>query len=637
MAKRVTVVTEPFLRGICLRMAAGQRIRRMLPAWGRIHIDRPLPFVCLYRRPPGREDPGTDRLVTGEASYVTALGAHALRPGLRTLTDAVTGVLIEQFGACLLLEVWAGERDAGADVQEPGVRRPAFVIKTLTDDSLAPAVDALKESLGRIAVAKRSAEVRVTETNVWWPTGLGRPITRSNAAAEHCYALGLEVAPIYRDADGGEVYPLVLRELRRSLGRALRRLFYDFARTCTTHRPTHYHVLGRRAVVKAVWTVDRRLAEVADMFDFLLQISPTNAKQAWNVFRRSHFETAPVLRYPPLLCAPSLLKRQLYASPVERIEDPALAYLFREKQMELDRQVTMLLDLNTPRFLLGSIQLYGGVEGNLLDLAMDLLKRLPSPTREGRSVALVRAEGIASRAREELESYRSGCSDIRADIQIRDDIMSGLMVSRGSLLIGRHTVIAASRLEALIQHEIGTHALTYFNGKAQPFRQLHAGLAGCEATQEGLAVLGEYLVGGLDVQRLRVLAGRVVAVHCLSGGATFVETFRRLGEEFRFDQQTAFALVMRVFRGGGLTKDAVYLRGFVQVLQHLALGGALDELFIGKIALEHLPVVRELRWREVLRQPPLAPRYVTRPEVSDRLRRVQEGVSVLDLIEEGNL
>ncbi|NIQ16470.1 MAG: DUF1704 domain-containing protein, partial [Candidatus Dadabacteria bacterium] len=69
------------------------------------------------------------------------------------------------------------------------------------------------------------------------------------------------------------------------------------------------------------------------------------------------------------------------------------------------------------------------------------------------------------------------------------------------------------RVEALLQHEIGTHALTYFNGLSQPFKQLCIGLSGYEELQEGLAVLAEYLVGGLSKPRLRLLAGRVVAVN----------------------------------------------------------------------------------------------------------------------------
>ncbi|MBT8345414.1 MAG: flavohemoglobin expression-modulating QEGLA motif protein, partial [Desulfofustis sp.] len=33
--------------------------------------------------------------------------------------------------------------------------------------------------------------------------------------------------------------------------------------------------------------------------------------------------------------------------------------LFRDKIEELDRQITMLQDINTPKFLHGSLQLYG--------------------------------------------------------------------------------------------------------------------------------------------------------------------------------------------------------------------------------------------------------------------------------------
>ena len=35
----------------------------------------------------------------------------------------------------------------------------------------------------------------------------------------------------------------------------------------TTHRPPNYHALGRHSVVKAVWEVDRRLADVSGRFD----------------------------------------------------------------------------------------------------------------------------------------------------------------------------------------------------------------------------------------------------------------------------------------------------------------------------------------------------------------------------------
>jgi hypothetical protein len=70
--------------------------------------------------------------------------------------------------------------------------------------------------------------------------------------------------------------------------------------------------------------------------------------------------------------------------------------------------------------------------------------------------------------------------------------------------------------------------LTYYNGRAQPLRQLYTGLAGYDELQEGLAVLAEYLADGLDASRMRVLAARVVAAHSVEHGATFTDTFRML-------------------------------------------------------------------------------------------------------------
>ena len=89
---------------------------------------------------------------------------------------------------------------------------------------------------------------------------------------------------------------------------------------------------------------------------------------------------------------------------------------------------------------------------------------------------------------------------------------------------------------------------------------------------------------------------------------------------------------MRTYRGGGLTKDAVYLRGLGQILDYLSSGGRLEPLFIGKIAVNHIPIVRELRWRGVLREPPLTPRYMNEPEALQRLQYLQGGVSVIDLL-----
>jgi uncharacterized protein (TIGR02421 family) len=207
------------------------------------------------------------------------------------------------------------------------------------------------------------------------------------------------------------------------------------------------------------------------------------------------------------------------------------------------------------------------------------------------------------------------------------------VVSHVNLLVGDKVKISESRVEALLGHEVGIHMLTYFNGRAQSFKLLYSGLAGYEELQEGLAVLAEYLVGGLSKPRLRLLAARVIAAHSLIDGATFIDTFRLLKDTYRFKQRTAFNIVMRVYRAGGLTKDAVYLRGLIQLLHYLQKEPLSDLFFIGKIAIDHVPIIQELQRRQVLEGPKLRPHFLDAPQTALRLERVGHGLSVVDLIE----
>jgi uncharacterized protein (TIGR02421 family) len=187
-------------------------------------------------------------------------------------------------------------------------------------------------------------------------------------------------------------------------------------------------------------------------------------------------------------------------------------------------------------------------------------------------------------------------------------------------------------MDALLQHEVGTHVLTFLNGRSQRFQQLAVGLADYDGTQEGLAVLSEYLVGGLSKPRLRVLAGRVFAARALTGGATFIDAFRLL-LRYGFSQLVAYQITVRTYRGGGLTKDAVYLRGLGEVLDYLATGASLEPLYVGKLALRHVGIIRELTARGILTPAPVLPRFLDDPSVVARLNRVRAGLKPHQLVE----
>ena len=205
-------------------------------------------------------------------------------------------------------------------------------------------------------------------------------------------------------------------------------------------------------------------------------------------------------------------------------------------------------------------------------------------------------------------------------------------MSHGNLLLNSRQKVAENRVEALLAHEIGTHVLTYFNGQAQPFRQLYAGLPDYEELQEGVAVLAEYLTGGLTGLRLRMLAARVLAANMITEGAGFSEVFRELHDIYGFSQKIAYNITLRIFRGGGLLKDMVYLRGLIRLLEYLGNGGAFEPLLLGKFGADHLHIIRELQWRKVLVAPPLTPRYLENPEATERLAAVHQGVTLQDLV-----
>ena len=452
---------------VCQRLARNLHVRRTLPGKGRLHIDRQLPFLCVYRQPANYSDAGTERLVKGEASYLIAPGEARFRGSLSDLVREVAGTLSVEFGAFLILEIWA--TPDGGRANDPAVPSvlPTFTIHAPATATMTRTAEVLASRLRRVKILKQGVEVEVVRDGRAYPPTMRPLLTASEAHACNCSFIGIAVPPVYRKENSTAEFPLLSRSLRHGLSLALRQAWFEFSRSLTTHRPPHYHALGRRAVVKAVWEIDRQLATVSNQFDYLLQLTPVNANSAWKIFQRNRFERVPEFHYRPLPVDPTLLKRELYRIPIERAEDPALQRLFREKQEELELKLTMLRDRDTPRFLFESLQLFGGVRDDLLHLATSLLNQLSGTGNRDKGRTL-NADAFAERVEAECDYYRQSCSEFRARAQVTGEV-SGLIVSRGRLLINSDLRLPQSRVEALLAHEVGTHLLTYYNGRMQPF------------------------------------------------------------------------------------------------------------------------------------------------------------------------
>ena len=627
-SENITTITERFISSVCSRLTQNKKVRRALPYYGRLHIDRQLPFLCVYRKPEGKEDWGTDRLPLTTASYLLASSAKKHRRGLSSLVANLAETMIDDFGAFLILEIWSGPEQPFLHPEQT----PTFRILHRRHLPPESTLDTLTDALEKLRIPGSRSRYRVTceTTSKIAPPQSAPLLSPAHVRELGCSVIGLEVPPIYRSAGDAEQFPAILKRMRRNFYQVVQRTFFEFTRSETNKRPKNFHVLGRRAVVKAVWTVDRMLAEVSGSFDFLLLSTPTNTEREWSRFQRRKYEQAPRFQYRPQPFDPMLIKRQLFGCPIEQIEDPTLTSMFSQMQQELELKLTMLSNRDTKRFHYGSLQVFGTVSEQLAKAALGLLSSLPIRSREKGGGKRLHVEDFARLADQEVAYYRKQFPEMAARVEIHRDL-PGLMVSSGNLLVGSIAPLSELRAKALIQHEVGTHILTYYNAVAQPFHTLRIGLPGYEELQEGLAVLSEYLIGGLDGARLRLLAARVVAVKAMINGASFVEVFRLLRSEYGFSGRASFYMAMRVFRGGGLTKDAVYLKGLMRLLNYLGDGGEFRPLLVGKVDIDHIPLIKELQTRKIVKPILLHPRYFDEADVQQRLARVKTGLSIMDL------
>lgn len=626
-----------FDTALAAALAADEPFRADLPDGGRVFVDSATPLLLVHRC---LDTSGGDlahgavaacseahALATAAPAYV--VDSSGVESDLPAMVFALAGRLSADGGAVLVVEIWTPLDSGDDDDIDPFDRAPGFTLFVPSDESgpVCDAADALADALSGIEIAGQGAEVMRVAVEAPAPPGraplLPEPMGRTAL-------IGLAADAIFLNDREGEFYPGVLAELRSALAPALDRAAWTFARAAGGTVPERPGWIGRRHLEPAAQAVDRGLGACSAAFGFLLQVTPINGATAWAEFERADGERAPELLYRPLTFDPDAVRRQLFALPLEDVEDPVVASLLRERRDETEAKIRLILDIETPSFLPGSVALYGVPDGSLLALAHDIIGALPAAESGG--TEMVGATVFAAEARAEIEHFQAQWDRVDATVTIREDMPGGLMVSSGQLLVGGRMSIPAERVRALLAHEVGTHVLTYTNGMAQPLRLLQHGLADYEGLQEGLAVLSEWLVGGLTAGRLRTLAARVIGADALADGAAYPETARRLRDAAGLSPRAAFNVALRLHRGGGLTKDLIYLRGLRDLLAFLGGGGELWPLLAGKMGLHHLPALRSLTERGILIPPRVRPRWSGDADALARLARTREGLTVLDLV-----
>jgi len=186
--------------------------------------------------------------------------------------------------------------------------------------------------------------------------------------------------------------------------------------------------------------------------------------------------------------------------------------------------------------------------------------------------------------------------DFPLNIKFSTHIAADAMVSNSKqcLLLKKNAKFSKNQLLTLANHEIGVHLVTTFNGLLQPLKIFSNGLPNNVETQEGLAVFSEYMSGALTLERLKELAYRVLAVDSLIKGCSFSDTFDLIHNQYKLNRNDAFSITLRAHRGGGFTKDRLYLSGLRKIFDRYSKEESMDNLLLGKVSLDYEDSIKNL-------------------------------------------
>ncbi|WP_087016418.1 flavohemoglobin expression-modulating QEGLA motif protein [Thaumasiovibrio subtropicus] len=423
----------------------------------------------------------------------------------------------------------------------------------------------------------------------------------------------LHLPCVYRDANTGTIFPIVKEAFEMGLRSVLSSHSAELVSPQAMRRKTSYNKLLSEGLPPGLIAVDLALFRLAKGVNTLSYINPINVKAEKRRFLAKPWCYSPVFKYRQLDLDPYAFREKLYRLPLERIEDPAIRALYRRTIDQLAVRIDLLSQIGTEDFLYNSLRYYGQPSEVDINNARFILHSHSEQSDD----SLVMFD-----AKQAIDKFKTYCDfhHLKCQVAANDKLVAKALVGGERLKVNRRQQFSALDIRSLQAHELGVHMLTTLNAKQQPLRIFQLGLPGNTHTQEGLAILAEYLSDSCSIERLKVLALRVIAVNMMVNGHRFAETYQCLHEEHGASPDNAFTVTTRAYRGGGFTKDYLYLNGVKEAFQRYQTED-LASLFVGKTAFEYKPVIDELLQRQIVMPPHIAPWVLSPPEHEDPIVR----------------
>lgn len=305
----------------------------------------------------------------------------------------------------------------------------------------------------------------------------------------------------------------------------------------------------------------------------------------------------------------------------------ALTRLIRRQCDEYSRAAQMLFFRGTPAFSELATELYGSPNdvfyaggprmsemGTLLfDVLSHLSVQLQSEADVKRHSPQQAQEILQARLGHFFDKHPG-----KVTVMVSDDMVADASAGADSIKLSQQAMFSDRDLRYLEVHEGWVHVGTTLNGAMQPnCFFLSKGSPSSSVIQEGLAVITEVVTFSSYPSRMLKITNRVIALDKVTQGANFLDIYNYF-MECGLSADDSYNQTVRIFRGstptgGPFTKDLSYAKGFVLIYNYIRFAisqhhiDSIPLLFTGKLILDDLPLLSELKERGILTNPVYLP------------------------------
>ena len=342
-----------------------------------------------------------------------------------------------------------------------------------------------------------------------------------------------------------------------------------------------------------LFKIDYTLNKLVQRIELLNYINPINIEAEKRNFFASKYNVNPNFKYRKIDFDAHKVQQQLFSQDIDSINDEVSRKFFRDVIYDYSGLIQCIETIGSGRkFYYNVLKSFGTPTEKDVENARFIL-HYKDEAYNSEMFPVFSADEAAAYFTEFTKKY-----DFNFNIKFSTKISAAAMVQNNTqtLLLKKNHRFSPNQLKVLANHEIGVHMVTTFNGLSQSLKIFHNGFPSNVETQEGLAVFSEYMSGCLTLHRLKELSYRVMAADSLRKGFNFCDTFDLLHNQYKLNREEAYNISLRAHRGGGFTKDYMYLTGLKKVYDMFQNNESLDPLLAGKVSFEHASIVS--KWQE---------------------------------------